>query len=734
MESVFRDYTAFLDAYLISLIDGDGLARFLADKDNVYREKILMKNLESAVSRFHDGGTEYVSLTVLDNDGKELLFFSEISLDPFAEVRPEIIQFSREMKSAGMAQNWRYLKEDRESSLIIQGVAVDRRTFREPLPSQKDQLVYLVVAVEPKRFKQLLLETLGEFDGRLIASQEIVDSVPSKAIYTTVSLRDNQQIYIAADKNYIASKLQSLKYQLTAIAIIVILAVFYIAIYLVNRFIIGPVARLDNELTKVMEGRQHSIDAPDTDDEVGSLGRKFKRLYEQLHLAFQETHKQSRTDALTSLPNRVEFNEVVEKELVLRKKMGSTLSLLYIDLDNFKFVNDKFGHELGDQLLKSVASRLQLIASRGDHFRVDSEIMISRLSGDEFVVMLPGADEETAVVFAQKVLQLFTDGFSFEKGRFPVTASLGLAVFPSDGHTLTQLISNADLAMYQAKKEGKNKYSRYSQDLAKNDREIKEIESQLKSIDFDDEFSLFYMPIVNGQGDVKGCEALLRWQSPQLGTVSPALFIPVAEQSGQFEEIDLWVIERAFKEYASIENVLGKSASVSVNISSAECDSDEFIGHIQKLIRKYQVNTSNFVIEITETFALSDDVDTLDWLKRLHDLGFMIAIDDFGTGYTSLMQMVEYPVDTIKFDRQLVERIAHQDKVSLAKALVELCHLQGLRVVAEGIETPDQYEVLCGISCDLFQGYLIAKPMPISSLSEWYQSEGVTSWSAAQLS
>ena len=227
------------------------------------------------------------------------------------------------------------------------------------------------------------------------------------------------------------------------------------------------------------------------------------------------------------------------------------------------------------------------------------------------------------------------------------------------------------------------------------------------------------MPILNSAGKIKGCEALLRWNSPELGPVSPELFIPIAESSGLFEKIDLWVINHVFENLGALRTLLGEDMEISLNISSAELNSESFSKGVATLAALHHVQTRNIIFEITETFAPHQEQNALDWLQELREPGYRIAIDDFGTGYTSLMQMVEYPVDIIKFDRQLVERIAKPHKKALAKSLLDICHLQGLEVVAEGVETQEQFELLREINCDYQQGFLIAKPMPLSELETW---------------
>ncbi len=715
----FTSYNNFLDTYLTSLLEGNVLAAYLRNTNNIYREKMLTSHLEAAISRVRHNQQTFASLSIFDSDNTPSLYI-ENSTDPFAEIRPAQTRFAHEMAEQKMRRHWEHLSDNPAYTSIQQGIAIDAKTLLTPTLLQAESTYRIVVTVRPDKFDTLLAKTLSEYQAKIryFGIESPLQQEPGY-FSAVVKLSANHFLLIEPSKEYLASLLKQLQVRLLGITSISIMITFILLQLLIRRFITNPIVQLDNQLTDVIARKKDNIDYPYAEDEVGRLGRKFHSLYEKLNQAFQESFLQARIDALTQLPNRISFHEAAEKLLLDAEKNQQQFSIIFIDIDNFKFVNDKYGHEMGDELLKAIAAKFNHLITIT--LKQDNASCVYRLSGDEFIIMLPEHDSESANLICNKILKLFTNGFNFERGHFAVTASLGLACYPQDGSSITQLISNADLAMYQAKNTGKNRLAHYSNKLAKNDRQLKEIEFQLKDINPEEELSLNYMPVIDHEDSVKGCEALLRWNSPHIGPVSPAVFIPVAEETGVFEMIDLWVIEQSFKDYPQLQSILGEHLQVSINISSAEVRSDNFIYKLKALCNRYGINPGDFILEITETFAMEQSSEAIQWLERLRQLGFKIAIDDFGTGYTSLMQMVDYPVDIIKFDKQLVERITQTERRHLAKALIDLCHIQSIQVVAEGIETQEQSRCLWQADCDIQQGFLIARPMPIDTLKSWLE-------------
>jgi diguanylate cyclase (GGDEF)-like protein len=718
LKSAYASYRGFIIAYLSTLIEGEILAGYLSDSSNVYREKMLTAHLKSAVNRFEGDGQLFASLTLFNADD-EVYLYLENSIDPFATMPAAQQTLIKNMGQSKQLERWEHVTKNAQS-LLQYAIALDPRTLAMPVLISQDSITRLLIAVKPKRYDELLQTIKGDYDAVVSYGPNKILREASSKLFAQVKLASNNYLSIEPDGKYLSSQLKSLKTRLLIFTLLSILFTFTLLQWLIRKFITGPIIDLDNQLTDIKEKRISSIKISSADNEVSSLGRKFHELYEALNGAFKESYEKARIDSLTQLPNRLSFHEDAEKLLAFSKKTSSTLSLVYIDVDDFKFVNDKYGHETGDELLQAIAIEFNYLVSKSMPKCIPS--VAYRLSGDEFVILLSGHSRDSVKNISNQVLESFTKGFEVGGRLFVISASIGVACYPSDGNSITQLVSNADLAMYQAKKTGKNLVAIYSDELAENERKVKELEALLKSVNPKEEFSLHYMPIVDQAGSIKSCEALLRWCSPKLGQIPPDLFIPIAEEIGVYEMIDCWVVEQAFKDYIDLRQLSAIDFNISINISSAQLNSERFLLQLELLCNQYAISTNNFTIEITETFAMKQSHEVISWLESIRRLGFKIAIDDFGTGYTSIMQMVNYPVDMIKFDKQLIERITQSDRVHLAGALINLCHIQGIEVVAEGIETSLQSECLKQANCDYQQGYLIAKPMSYSQLNKWLVS------------
>ncbi|WP_317930493.1 EAL domain-containing protein [Halioxenophilus sp. WMMB6] len=721
LRSSFTTYNSFADAYLVSLAEGDALTTFIREPNNIYRAKLLSGSLRASLKRYFTEAAEFASLTIVDNN--QVIYYTENSTDPFAEATAEEVNFANEMLRNKQLQQWQ-LSVQNGTTKILQGLILDARTLAPPIPTQLENTIQVVVTIIPSRFNQLLSTAELEYGSQAQILHKLPTSrLPEGELGAGVKLQQDYRLEIIPAPAYLAGLLHSLLKQLLVSTAIGVILTFIALRLLINRFITNPVSRLNQQLHEVSTNRRATLEQPSNRDEIGDLGRRFYQLYEKLHENYRRTNQQYRTDTLTQLPNRVQFYETAPQLLIDARTKQSNTSFIYIDLDNFKFVNDKYGHEVGDQLLKAVASRLNHLVSHALPAADLDSSLVYRLSGDEFIVMLPECNNTLASNIGEKLLHIFVDGYRFELGHFPVTLSLGVATAPEDGHTLSQLVSNADLAMYEAKKSGKNRLACYSKELAKAARKAREIETQLKMVDCDQEFALHYMPVVNRDGSLRGFESLVRWQSPSLGVVSPALFIPIAESISEFEKIDRWVINRAMQERQQLAAIYGENIIVSINISSAELSSDTILQVLTEATLANQTDARNYVLEITETFSLEQDNTVYNRLHQIRALGFKIAIDDFGTGNTSLMQMVDYPIDVIKMDRQMVLRLTDNNKVPLAAALIELCHSQEISVIAEGIETPEQEAFMQRAGCDFQQGYLWGKPKSLTDtiqpLSQW---------------
>lgn len=418
---------------------------------------------------------------------------------------------------------------------------------------------------------------------------------------------------------------------------------------------------------------------------------------EILHLAYY--------DPLTDLPNRFRALENLESMIKVAKKASEHVAVLMLDLDHFKKINDSLGHDTGDRLLQQLVTRLKEVLS--------TEQILGRLGGDEFIIIQHQTSQRDALpAMIEAVKALFRRPFVIDQREMLLTASIGVAIYPNDGTTATELLRNADSAMFHAKESGRNSCSYFTRAMNLDVTRRFTIEEQLHSALERGELNLMYQPQVALQDHgINGAEALLRWHNPVLGQVSPEEFIPVAEQSSLILPIGRYVLEQAMKVLAQIQ--LSKPHfRMAINLSPVQFRDFGLVDSLNQLIRQYQIRPSNIELEITEGVLLGGSSVVKETLEALHQMGVTLAMDDFGTGYSSLSYLRSYPFDVLKIDRSFVNEIFDKPaNKELINAIVAMSEGLGLKVVAEGVETKEQCEFLLGIGCDYGQGYFFSKPV-----------------------
>ncbi|QHJ71345.1 putative bifunctional diguanylate cyclase/phosphodiesterase [Planococcus halotolerans] len=406
-------------------------------------------------------------------------------------------------------------------------------------------------------------------------------------------------------------------------------------------------------------------------------------------------------DSLTGLANRVSFIENMKK--IIDKTTTDQVAFLLIDLDRFKLINDTLGHHVGDEILKKTAIRLK------DSLSPDTQIF--RLGGDEFVITLAHATERIAAETAIQILASFQKPFSIRSHEIKVTTSIGISLFPGHGTTSEDLLKNADAAMYLSKEKGKNMFSFYNAELNKNMMRKMDIENHLVKAMELHQLSLCYQPKVNLKTqEIVGMEALLRWKHPEMGWISPAEFIPVAEETGQIVSIGKWVLEEACRQNKLWQDQGLPSLKVSVNVSVLQFQNGKFIKTVKSILRDTQLPPQFLELEITESI-MQNIAESTEVLEQLGKLGVKTSIDDFGTGYSSLHVLQKLPIDTLKIDKAFIDELEQNCKQPMVKAIIDLALNLGLNIVAEGIESANQMESLIEMGCPIGQGYLFSRPI-----------------------
>lgn len=436
----------------------------------------------------------------------------------------------------------------------------------------------------------------------------------------------------------------------------------------------------------------------------------------QAELSFNASH-----DVLTGLPNRALLEDRLRQGCQISQRYQRSLAVMFIDLDGFKPINDSIGHHSGDQILIEVARRLCAQVRPGD--------TVARMGGDEFLVLLPDlAREEDVLQVAERLLSDIARPYRVAGLDLHVTASIGITL--SDGLLAqpTQLIQQADLAMYKAKQEGRNNYQWYTNDLNQRVGERMTLRNELQKALDSQAFDLYYQPQIDGRtGRVVGIEALLRWNHPEKGFIPPALFIPIAEDTGQIIPLSAWVLDTACRQMRQLCEQGMSGPTVAVNISSVHFQRSNFVESIQAVLHKHQLSAERLELEITEGVLLNHAEQAIDTLHQLKTLGVKIAIDDFGTGFSSLNYLKRLPIDKVKIDRSFVEEIiSDQHDAAITQGIISMAHHLRLKVIAEGVETEPQFAFLKRSHCDLFQGYYFAKPMPFAELEVFLRERMLT--------
>ena len=445
---------------------------------------------------------------------------------------------------------------------------------------------------------------------------------------------------------------------------------------------------------------------------AAQAGQFLERRQVEITLAHQSMH-----DELTGLPNRLVFGDRVQQALLLAPRENQPFSLLLIDLDHFKEINDTFGHPYGDELLRHVSGRLGNILRESD--------TIARLGGDEFGLLLPGVDALGATVVASKLREVLAARFEVRGLELEADASVGIVVYPEHGDDASVLLQRADVAMYQAKRD-RTGFAIYVPENDPHSRERHALIGQLRRAIEESQLVLQFQPIVTpATGKLTGAEALVRWRHPVRGTIQPSEFIGLAERTGLIQQITVWVLEQALRQCVAWRDDDKLDVSVEINLSARNLHDYAMVDTISGAITGFGVKASSLGVEITETTVMADPERARDILLRLHEMGVRIAIDDFGTGYSSLAYLRRLPVDEVKIDRTFVRDMVRSDSDrNIVRATIDLAHDLGLAVVAEGVEDVETVEMLRGLGCDRLQGFYVAHPLPPRELKEWLQNSG----------
>ena len=490
--------------------------------------------------------------------------------------------------------------------------------------------------------------------------------------------------------------------KLILLGIVFLILGIYVSIK-ISYSITKPILKLHDKV-KASTANENILCAPlGTHDELDNLAEAFDQ--RTLLLQHQAEH-----DSLTGLPNRVLFMDRLNQAIKRANRLNKKLAVLFLDLDRFKEVNDSFGHNFGDKLLRLIGDNLEEVLRTSD--------TIARLGGDEFALLIDDIkDEESMLEILQKIMHTFSKPINIASHEFYVTLSIGISLYPQDGSYADELLKNSDIAMYRAKAEGRNGYQFYLNDMSENRQDRFNLETKLRNAISHNELEVYYQPQVDMRfNKIIGMEALIRWNHPELGLVPPDDFIPLAEEIGFVVEIDRFVIKATLAQYKKWEENGLNPGVLSINLSMLQLNRNDFINFVKDSISEIKMNPNNIMFEVTETHIMMNPEQSIITLNKLKELGVGLAIDDFGTGHSSLSYLKRLPIDKIKIDKSFVIDIPDdKDDMELTRAIIAMSHSLKRKVIAEGVETKEQSEFLQENACVEAQGYFYYKPQTTAS-------------------
>ena len=502
---------------------------------------------------------------------------------------------------------------------------------------------------------------------------------------------------------------------------VVVLAIIGIAFVIsgfvfFNRALLVPIGQVAHALKKVSRSATGAQVPESSLKEIQDLTTAFREMQEQVRSRERHLDHLAHHDSLTGLPNRTLFHDRLDQALLHADRNNRLLGIMFLDLDDFKTINDGLGHETGDLLLRSVAARLQSCVRKSD--------TIARLGGDEFAILVEDVDTIQQVErVSMKVLDRLSELFRVDNRQLYITTSIGITLYPQDETDTGKLLKNADIAMYHAKELGRNQCQFYSREMTANIAERIEVEEQLRCALKNKEFEVYFQPITDlNSGDIISAEALLRWHHPQRGLISAGKYIDILEQTGLIEPLTLWILQKAYAGHRYFRDTCQKPISISINLSGKLLRNKDFISTMLSRFDEADIAAEYLTVEITEDTLLDDFRASGNVLRTLSERGIRISMDDFGTRQSSLSHLRHAPIDIVKIDKEFISDIPGETgDAQLVAAIIAMGHSLKMKVVAEGVEKPEQLEFLRAHKCDFIQGYLFSAGVPAEQMPRLFE-------------
>ena len=575
--------------------------------------------------------------------------------------------------------------------------------------------------------ESVLRNTLETIAARPYRDEPVKTVYNGQSAYVTgIPLLNNLHLLAVLPEQEITQIRNRLALSVITIMLVTILVAAGTLLLVLQHLVITPIHRLGVLASEIGRGNLDIESGLNSNDEIGKLATAFEAMSGSLRQSDEKIRYVAYHDTLTGLPNRAMFQEYLNHVIAHARRIRSQFALLFLDIDDFKRINDTLGHETGDRLLQEVTDRLSTCLRDADYVaRMGGsdapDEFLARLGGDEFIILLPDISGQHAPgALAHRLIEALSRPLLLEDHEFHISASIGITLYPTDGKKGHELVKNADVAMYHAKELGKNNYQYYLESMNTLAHERLALENKLRKALEKDELRLYYQPQLEAStGRIVGVEALLRWFDPDHGPIPPDTFIPIAENSGLIIPIGEWVIKEACRQAKAWQTAGVGKIVVSVNISAVQFARQNVPEVIHAALIESGLAPALLEAEITESVIMDQPERAVEQLSALKEQGISIALDDFGTGYSSFSYLHRFPIDTLKIDRSFISDICTETQhAEIVAAIIAMSHILKLRVVAEGIEDEDQLRLLTDKDCDLVQGFLFCRPLPANEIAQ----------------
>jgi diguanylate cyclase (GGDEF)-like protein len=666
---------------------------FLYNQEMFYNENKDIKWIDSLLSKKHSN--DIVSCAIIKaSSGIRFVYVSKVK--QLKEDKDYYIVFAEDVSSIS---NYLYnANEQNKSSVVL---------FNE-------QNVLSSITNSDKNEK--ILSALSKFDLSKDVPEKLV--VENSSFYPYVKKINGNFILVnVTSKDRMFSEMLKIGIMLLLFGLFLIGLLSLIIYQSINGLVLKPIGKIKKISEEISNGKYGGVLKTHKQDELSDLSKSINNMSIKIQDSNGKINDLAYFDELTGLGNKRNFNLKFKEKIEIAKRENSNVSLMILDLDDFKEVNDLFGHHMGDKFLKEISIRIS--STVNEYLDHCNEFFISRISGDEFIIMLCG-DNITNITnkVADSVIYSLSKPLLIEEIEFYSSASLGVSIFPIDGDNEIDIFKNADMAMYEAKKKGKNQHVNFESRMLDKVKEKESINSDLRKALAAEDFELYFQPKYNiARGDYSQFEALIRWNHKEKGFISPALFIPYAEESSLIIDIGNWVIASVCSHVNKLEKRGWTDFKISFNVSFKQMQDKRFVNILKSMIYKYGINPEHLEMEITE-YTLAKNVDhAIVEMTKIRNLGVSIALDDFGTGYSSMSYLQNLPLDTLKIDRAFVSKSTTSQKDrTIIETIITLAKGLSLKTVAEGVETSDEYHLIKELGCDLVQGYYFHKPLEFNDI------------------